>query len=416
MQKLQGDSGDGIGALGLKKRDDGRFDLMMVDTVMQGEAPFLRKAGMGGARYTRHCLESIVLERGGLWMPETVSTSFDILEKIDAGHVAQATFETWTYVADGDAVRRQSVRASTPMADAALQHRKFIEKDIDWPALMEQTAAQAAEELEHASLKDLWVTRYASALDDYLATGMDQGRMLCALLARQAVAERIFLRETAASGAFNTQHYLTMIGARYVRTLCLLDLCAKGNGDDMLRMPDLTEAGRTILLLAAAGRIPEASELGVRLLSHLGETTPFVPMVPLFALAWATGRDDMMANPERDGFGTTLQDDLRRVLAHIRGEDHDPDTVVARIIDARMRQMGGFSDEYHIDYDDGLSWAMPYEAMAIRQICAFTKRPVPSPDHPALALPTAQIPDLQGQQLPFQDIYARFLETRKAAS
>lgn len=412
MQKLQGKSGDGLGALGLKPRSDGTYELVSVDTVIRDEAPFLRKAGMGGARYLRHCLESVVLERGGLWMPETVETALDILEKLDGGLVSKADFETWVYVADGDKVDRQAVKANLPEPQTRLQHRKFIEKDIHWASLFQQTADQAAEEIGRASLRPLWVDRYVKTFDQYRENDATDGALLCALLTRQAQTEREFLRDTAKDGAFAVEPFLTMIGARYVRTLCQFDLSAADQKSTNPLAPDLTEVGRTILLLCAAGRVPEAMELGARAAPNIAKDTLFVPVIPRFGLAVASGQDDLLDTDEQD-FGTTLRTDCQTVLAYLRGAgDVDISTTLGLIIDGRMRQMGGFSDEYHIDFDDGLSWGMPYEASAIFGLCQHFGRAVPKTDHLALSLPTAQVPDLRNARMPYQDIYAIFLERR----
>ena len=412
MEKFQGNSGDGLGALGLKLRDDKLFDLISVDTEMRGEAPFLRKAGMGGARYMRHCLESSVLERGGLWMPETVEKALDVLEKLDGGQVAKTTFETWVYVEDGDAVKRQATKPNLPLKGAALQHRKFVEKDIDWAGLFTQTADQAQEERDRDSLKPAWQDRYAKTLADYATGAANDGQMLCALLTKQAVSERSFLSQTAQTGEFATDAFLSMISARYVRTLCLCDLSAADPSVTNPLAPDLTEVGRTILLLASAGRMSEVMELGTRIAPYIDPETLFVPVVPRMGLAFATQRDDLLDTDEQT-FGTTLLEDARGILAYVRGEDAgDISALTHQMIDGRKRQIGNYSDEYHIDFDDGLSHAMPYEACAIIGLCNYYMRDAPSRNHPALGLPSAQVPDLSTAQLSFQDSYAAFLAKR----
>lgn len=412
MQKFQGKSGDGLGALGLKQAPDGTYALISVDTVIRDEAPFLRKAGMGGARYMRHCLESVVLERGGLWMPETIENALDILEKIDGGLVTEAKFESWVYVADGDKVDRQSIKPNVPLANAALQHRKFIEKDINWPALLQQTADQANEEIERDSLRVLWVDRYADTLGKYRQNAATDGQLLCALLTRQAYEERMFLHETVQTGEFATEPFLKMIGARYIRALCQFDLSAADQKTTNPLAPDLTEIGRTILLLCAAGRVPEAMELGARAAPYINPETLFVPIVPRLALALASNQDTLLETEEHD-FGSALRANCQAALQHLRGSaDVDISTILGQIIDGRMRQMGSFSDEYHIDFDDGLSWAMPYEACAITALCQHFKRAVPVSDHTAMTLPTAVVPDLRSARMPYQDTYAVFLERR----
>lgn len=412
MQKFQGKSGDGLGALGLKQKPDGTFALISVDTVIRGEAPFLRKAGMGGARYMRHCLESVVLERGGLWMPETIENALDILEKIDGGLVTEAKFENWVYVADGDKVDRQSIQPNLPEKNTALQHRKFIEKDINWPGLFQQTADQAAEETGRPLLRALWVDRYANTLEAYRQNAATDGQLLCAFLTRQAYEERVFLKQTSDEGAFAVEPFLKMIGARYTRALCQFDLSAADQNTTNPLAPDLSEIGRTILLLCAAGRVPEAMELGARAVPYINAETLFVPIVPRLALAIAADQDALLNADEHD-FGSGLSENCQAVLGHLRGADGiDISTAVGQIIDGRMRQMGGFSDEYHIDFDDGLSWGMPYEASAIIALCQHFKRAVPVLTHPAMTLPCAAVPDLRAARMPYQDVYAAFLERR----
>ncbi|MFC4254741.1 hypothetical protein GRI97_04845 [Altererythrobacter xixiisoli] len=95
MLKLSGSSGDGIGALGIKRQAYGPFEIAVIDTLLVQEPQPLRKTGLGGKAYARHGLEAIVLERGGLWAPETMTASLDLLERIDNGDVTSHRFEVW---------------------------------------------------------------------------------------------------------------------------------------------------------------------------------------------------------------------------------------------------------------------------------------------------------------------------------
>lgn len=414
MQKFQGKSGDGIGALGLKQTEDGKYELVSVETVIRDEPPFLRKSGMGGARYLRHCLEAVVLQRGGLWMPETMENALGILEKLDGGRISDARFETWVYVQDGQGVKRVTIADSNPEPDCPLQARNFTDKDITWPALLTQVANQSAEELSRPSLKPIWIDRYARVIEHYPETGADDGRFLSALLTRQAVAQRRFLVETAQTGEFAVQPFLSMLAARYVRALCQFELSAGNKTFTNPLAPDPTEVARTMLLLCAAGRVPEAMELGARIDAYIKPETLFVPVAMRFALSVCTNRDELL-DLDAPTFGTTLLQDTRQVIGYLRGQDRTgPGDAINRIIHARSRQMGSYSDEYHLDFDDELSMGMPYEACAILEMCRYFRRDVPVVDHPMLALPTARVPDLSGVKLPLQETYAVFMARRPA--
>ena len=409
MQKLQGEAGDGIGALGLKERDDGSYELVSVETVLKDEPPFLRKSGMGGARYLRHCLEAVVLQRGGRWMPETMADALDILEKLDGGRIPEARFERWIYIQAGNDLKRVAVVPSVPDPDSPTQHRKFVEKDVVWPDLLALVAAQAADELSRPSLMEIWIDRYRSVIEAYPEQVADDGRFLCALLTRQAETERRFLVETAETGSFATSPYLSMAAARYIRSLCLFDLSERDESFGNPLAPDPSETARTMLLLCAIGRVPEAMELGSRIDRYIDPGTLFVPVLQRFALSICTGRDTLL-DIEAPEFGTTLRRDCRTVLDYLKGRDAtDIGEAIARIIDARRRQMGSFSDEYHLDFDDELSMGMPYEACAILGLSDYFGRAVPAVDHPAMSLPTAQAPDLRSARLPLQEAYAAFL-------
>lgn len=64
MYKLSGENGDGLASLGVRSFADGTYGIKAVSTQIVNEPPFNRKAGMGGPRYLRHCLESAILNRG----------------------------------------------------------------------------------------------------------------------------------------------------------------------------------------------------------------------------------------------------------------------------------------------------------------------------------------------------------------
>ncbi|MFV0476415.1 MAG: hypothetical protein ACK5ME_01115 [Parahaliea sp.] len=57
----------GLTALVIEDRPEGAIFLKPVVTEIVGEPPYPRRAGMGGIRYLRHCLESAAINRSGRW-------------------------------------------------------------------------------------------------------------------------------------------------------------------------------------------------------------------------------------------------------------------------------------------------------------------------------------------------------------
>ncbi|AUH65253.1 hypothetical protein [Paracoccus zhejiangensis] len=403
MLKLSGQNGDGIGALGLKPHADGTYEIAVVDTVMSDEEQALRKAGLGGARYLRHCLEAIVLERGGLWPPEVLDTSLDLLELIDGGRISTERYEVWSYGETAGDLTRQEIRAFTSSSASPLQKHEFPEKHIDFDALLSRMAGRYEDELGRASLRHLWIDRYRSTLKEYVLHKAGPGPLLAALLTRQALAERNFVINSARTGQFDAGNYLELVSLRYVRTLCQFEL-SKGS---MLRRPDLIEVGRTILLLAAVGLLQEARELGTRAVSGEIEK-PFLPALSRLALAWASGRLDLMIDLGRPDFKPHTDELARGFLDSLSAKDVEGcAAAVAGILAARNHQLASFSDDYVTDFDDDLSWSVPYDAGALLRIAAAHGLVIGrgAIDHGALDLPTATFPDLQSDQLRYLDLY-----------
>lgn len=411
MFKLSGKSGDGIGAFGLKTHPDGSAEIAVIDSVMSDEPPLPRKAGLGGPAYTRHCLEAIVLERGMLWPPETVETALDLLDRIDGGGVSAARYETWIYAGDDSSVTRQSVRPFEPQPGTALQRRKFPEKEVDYDALLQGQAQRAEDELNRASLRGPWHERYATTLADFAKGRVATGQLLSSLLTRQAVAERSFLVNSVNSGTFDSDGFMELVSLRYVRALCQFELAA----NDPLRQPDLIELGRTILLLMATGHMNEARELAHRASARLGDEI-FMPIVPLLGFACMLDRPDLIMDRPHGDFGTGLAAaaaDYFRAIAAQNGAEVAQAT--AAIVDARRYQIASFSDEYVTDFDDDLSFAVPYEAAALCNF-ALSRGTEPSlVDHPAMRLPTGQFPDLSGRALRHVELHGVLLKAQRDA-
>ena len=412
MLKLAGKGGDGLGALGLKPLADGRFDMVVVDTVHVSGGQDARKAGMGGACYTRHCLEAIVLERGGLWPPETVETAMNLLERIDDGKINQARFEVWAYADGPNGPARSTVGPFDAHPDTALQAHEFPAKPLDWPSLLAGSAAQCEDEMSRGSLRDLWEVRHAKTLAEFQAGNSGFGRLLTALLARQALTERLFIRDSARDDRFDAGRYLDLIGVRYLRTLCQLDLA----GDQALMQPDPIEVGRTILLLAAVGRLNEARELGQRLAPLLAQPA-FVPTVPLIGLAWATGRPEILTESRTGKGGAEVRAAAKSFFAALAQADADTcRQAIVAVLDSRRRQIASFSDRHVTDFDDDLSWAVPYEGAAMIWIARVAGIEIAPVDHPAFALATGRFPDLRAAQLGLQALHVVVAERLRSQS
>lgn len=410
MLKLSGKAGDGIGALGLKTLASGRYEIAVIDTVLADEPQLLRKAGLGGCAYTRHCLEAIVLERGGLWPPETVETSLDLLERIDDDKIEAQRFETWTYGDVGGTLSRQAVGAFEARSGTRLQQHAFPEKTITYPAELSRQVERFSDELGRASLQNPWRQRYAETLAEFAAGRAGTGVLLCALLTRQAIAERNLIVESAGTGAFATEAGLELISLRYVRALCQIEISA----DQPLLRPDLIELGRTILLLVAIGHFHEAQELGMRVAQFV-EENPFIPTVPLFGLAWAIGRNDLIS-ADRPSYGTGLPQAFHDFYAAMAASDAvGCGKAIHTVADARRFQIASFSDAYVTDFDDDISWCLPYEAAAMQKLAKRTGIILDAIDHPIMELPTAIFPDLSDLPLRHTELHGLLVKKLRDA-
>ncbi len=407
MLKLAGKGGDGIGTLGLKPLADGAFEMVVVDTLHAAEDQAPRKAGMGGAAYTRHCLEAIVLQRGGLWPPETIETAMDLLEKIDNGKIAQARFEVWIYADGPTGLTRSATEPFAVQPGTSLQPHEFPAKLLDWPGLLARAAVRCDDELSRRSLLNPWDDRHAATLAEFRAGRSDAGRLLTALLARQALIERRFVRDSAHADSFDAGRYLDLIGLRYQRALCQLDLA----GESALTTPDPIEMGRTILLLAAVGRLGEARELGQRL-ALLIENEPFVPAIPMIGLAWAMGRPELLMARAHGKGGAEVRAVARGFFVALAQGDADAcRKAIVAVLDSRQRQIASFSDRHVTDFDDDLSWAVPYDGAAMVWIARAAGLEVAPIQHPAFDLPTGRFPDLRGAQMGLQGLQATLADT-----
>lgn len=410
--KLRGKTGDGISSLGVKPLDNGLFELKAVNVIVEGEPRSARKAGMGGPRYVRACAEAAVLFRGGKWLPEAVSRAPQFLRIVDSGMVAKAEFVEWRYMETPDGEVSQ-IGSAFWGADklASFEHRRYPEKDIDWRSLFELERERSAEEAAYRDLKNAWVSYAKEELTNYVAGKGTTGGAVSALLAKQAVLERFFLTSITNDEESAWPLFHELVAARYIRTLCLLHRCEKTRWEQEILWPDITELGRTILLLFCCGWLKEANELAHRakhmILSHQNQ---FVPLVPWFGIVWGTQNAEILAKGAVSKFHHPTYEDVAWVLRNWKGDDLSGLAErLARIADRRRRMMGQFDDDYHIDFDDGFSWTVPYEVGAVLMARMTQGLPVPEIDHPIFSLPTAKFELAPGPVTHFQDVYARFV-------
>ena len=282
---------------------------------------------------------------------------------------------------------------------------------MDYRSRFEDQASSAQSDLESEAFSLLWEAQPALFLREYCAGKSSRGAFLTGLLGRQAWLERRFLIALAEGDAAAWPLFHEMVAARYIRTLCLLHRCARTEWKQEILWPEISELGRTILLLSCCGWLKEAGELAHRarhmILSHQNQ---FVPLIPWFGIVWGTQNPDVLGHGAVDKFHQPTLKDVEWVLRNWQGDDLDGLAErLARIADRRRWMMGQFDDEYHIDFDDGLSWTVPYEVGAVLSARRAKGLPVPDVDHPIFALPTAGFELASGPVTHYQDLYARFI-------
>lgn len=407
MDRIVAQNGDGIATLGLKKQGDGSFIIKAVCAEIEGEDPYFRKSGMGGARYVRHCLESSILNRGGSWLPPAIERAIEVLEIIDGRQELTAGFELWSYRHEGgDKVIPigESAWVSDPSADFELD--QATERDFNWPLLFQDVSDHAAEELTRDLLMQFW-GRPIPAPNGNLSDVQN----LTALLTHQALLERQFLVACATDSSNAWPIFHELVSARYIRTLCLLHRCAATDWKQEILWPDITELGRTILLLSCCGWLKEANELAQRskpmILSYQNQ---FVPLVPWFGIAWGAQSSEVFSVGAVHKFDSNAYDDAAWLLDHWQTNDlEDLSERLVRFAARRSNMIGQFDDEYHIDFDDGFSWTIPYEVGAILMARKSQGLSIPRLDHPLFELPPAQFELAEGGVKHFQQVYADFV-------
>ena len=249
------------------------------------------------------------------------------------------------------------------------------------------------------------------AANDHPITLQSKSKDLLGLLGRQALLERQFLIAAAEGDERAWPLFHDLVSARYIRTLCLLHRCERTKWQQEILWPDISELGRTILLLSCCGWLKEAGELTHRarhmILSHQNQ---FVPLVPWFGIVWGTQNPEILAKGAVPKFHQETYEDMDWVLRNWQSDDLDQLAArLARISDRRRWTMGQFDDEYHIDFDDGFSWTIPYETGAVLMARKAQGLTVPEIEHPIFDLPTAMFHLAQGLATQHQDVYARFI-------
>lgn len=396
----------------IEDRPDNGVFLKPVATHIVSEPPFLRREGMGGARYLRHCLESAGTDAGGSWPAGVIQRSLELLVRIDDASTWTVEPEIRDYRALSDTeVRPAGERPWKP--DAALP---FSDGEIetckrDYPGLLSERAEFARADLHSQAFSYLWREVPEREFAAYRAGFGGSGKVLTALLAHQAWLERRFLAACADTPEQAGPVLHELVSARYIRTLCLVHRCERTAWNQPVLWPEITEFGRTILMLYCCGWKQEAAELSQRARPMLhSRQNQFVPLVPWFGCVWCTQDTDALALGAVSKFHQRTYHDLRWVLGHWRGDDLDGLAErLARIADRRRWAMGQFDDEYHVDFDDGFSWTVPYEVGAVLSARKRLGLPVPKIEHPLFDLPTAEFPLADGPVTQFQDIYARYI-------
>lgn len=396
----------------IEGRPDNGVFLKPVATHILSEPPYLRREGMGGTRYLRHCLESAAVDGSGTWPAGVIQRSLELLARIDGASAWQVEPEICDYRAFSDTDVRPAGKRRWK-ADGAMP---FFEGDVqpgehDDSALLAERAQAARADLESQAFRYLWQEIPERDLAAYRNGKAAGGAMLAALLGHQAWLERGFLAAVADDAATAWPLFHELVSTRYIRTLCLLHRCERTRWKQPILWPEITDFGRTILLLSSCGWLQEAVELTQRARPMLqSEQNQFVPLVPWFGCVWCMQNPDALAMGAVAKFHRPTYEDIRWVLAHWRGDDLDGLAErLARIADRRRWAMGQFDDEYHLDFDDGFSWTVPYEVGAVLSARKRLGLAVPQIEHPLFELPTAEFPLADGPVSQFQDLYARYI-------
>ena len=403
----------GLTALVIENRPGGAIFLKPVVTEIVGEPPYPRRAGMGGVRYLRHCLESAAIDRSGRWPAGMIQRALELLQRIDgaSGWTVEAEIRSYRALSETEVVpagRREWI------ADPGMA---FVEDTLpdeprDYAAILQELAALARSDLSNDAFIHLWHDLPEQELKAWRAGRGDTGRVLTALLGRQAWLERRFLVAVAGDepdDAWPLFH--EMVSVRYVRTLCLLHRAAATSWREPLLWPDITELGRSALLLCCCGWLDEAHEILHRSSTMLRSAqNRFVPLMSWFGSAFGRQSPEMLAKAPVEKFDEAGYAAAQRILAGWRTPD--PTGLAADLASFAARRswrLGQFDDEYHLDFDDGLSWALPYEAGAVIVARAKLGLATQRPDHPLFDLPTARFQPADGPIRHYQDIYARFI-------
>ncbi len=402
----------GLTALVIEDRPAGAIYLKPVVTEIVGEPAYPRRAGMGGVRYLRHCLESAAIDRSGRWPAGMIQRALELLQRIDGatGWTVEPEVRSYRALSETEVVaagRREWV-ADPEMA--------FVEDALpdlprDYGVMLQELAGLARSDLANSAFIHLWHERPEQELKAWRAGQGDAGRVLTALLGRQAWLERRFLDAVARDDPDAWPLFHEMVSARYVRTLCLLHRAAATDWREPLLWPDITELGRTALLLCCCGWLDEAHEIVHRSSTMLhSDQNRFVPLMSWFGIAFAGRSSEMLAKGPVEKFDEPGYAAIQRILTGWKASD--PSDLAADLVsfaDRRSWRLGEFDDEYHLDFDDGLSWALPYEAGAVIMARAKLGLAPLQAEHPLFDLPSARFQPAAGPSSHYQDIYARFI-------
>lgn len=402
----------GLTALVIENRPGGAIFLKPVVTEIVGEPPYPRRAGMGGVRYLRHCLESAAVDRSGRWPAGMIQRSLELLQRIDGatGWIVEAEVRSYRAVSETEVVpagRREWI--ADP--EMAFVEDALPDESRDYAAILQELAALARSDLSNEAFIHLWRHQPEQELKAWRAGRGDAGRVLTALLGRQAWLERRFLVAVAQDEPEAWTLFHEMVSVRYVRTLCLLHRAAVTDWREPLLWPDITELGRNALLLCCCGWLHEAQEIWHRSSAMLhSDQRRFVPLASWFGSAFAGQTPDLLAEGAVEKFDEPGYATAQRLLAGWR--EPDPSGLAADLAsfaDRRRWRLGQFDDEYHLDFDDSLSWVVPYEAGAVIMARARLGLATGRPDHALFDLPTARFQLADGPIQHYQDIYARFI-------
>lgn len=402
----------GLTALVIENRPGGVIFLKPVVTEIVGEPPYPRRAGMGGVRYLRHCLKSAAIDRSGRWPAGMIQRSLELLQRIDGatGWTVEAEIRAYRALSDTEVVAAGR-REWTADPEMAFVEDVLPDEHRDYAAVLQELAGLARSDLSNDAFIHLWRDQPEQELKAWRAGRGDAGRVLTALLGRQAWLERRFLVAVAQDEPDAWPLFHEMVSVRYVRTLCLLHRAAATDWREPLLWPDITELGRTALLLCCCGWLDEAHEIVHRSSTMLRSAqNRFVPLMSWLGNAFAGRSPDMLAEGPVKKFDEAGYAVAQRILTGWKATDPtDLAADLASFADRRRWRLGQFDDEYHLDFDDGLSWALPYEAGAVIMARVKLGLAIPQPDHPLFDLPTARFQPADGPIQHYQDIYARFI-------